>query len=56
VGDLLRWARFHLGGDGVLPAETLHGMRPHTRQHTRRRVRHLLVGVDLAGRLFTRAD
>lgn len=31
VGDLLRWARFHLGtGDGVLPAETLHRMREQT--------------------------
>ncbi|MFD7656099.1 serine hydrolase domain-containing protein [Actinosynnema sp. NPDC059797] len=31
VSDLLRWARFHLGtGDGVLPAEALHGMREKT--------------------------
>ncbi|MFF4800366.1 serine hydrolase domain-containing protein [Streptomyces sp. NPDC001351] len=31
VSDLLRWARFHLGGgDGVLPAEVLHGMREQT--------------------------
>ncbi|MGW4894369.1 serine hydrolase domain-containing protein [Kitasatospora sp. NPDC004240] len=31
ASDLLRWARFHLGGgDGVLPAEALHGMRRRT--------------------------
>ncbi|MEV0387205.1 serine hydrolase domain-containing protein [Nonomuraea sp. NPDC050643] len=31
VGDLLRWARFHLGaGEGVLPAETLHRMKEPT--------------------------
>ncbi|MEV0150212.1 MULTISPECIES: serine hydrolase domain-containing protein [unclassified Nonomuraea] len=31
VSDLLRWARFHLGGgDGVLPAEVLHRMREQT--------------------------
>ncbi|MBW5485305.1 serine hydrolase [Streptomyces bambusae] len=31
VGDLLRWAAFHLGeGDGVLPADALHGMREQT--------------------------
>jgi CubicO group peptidase (beta-lactamase class C family) len=31
LGDLLRWARFHLGnGDGLLPAEVLHGMRDRT--------------------------
>ncbi|MEU4295137.1 serine hydrolase domain-containing protein [Kribbella sp. NPDC026596] len=31
VGDLLRWARFHLGtGDGLLPTEALHGMRDET--------------------------
>ncbi|GAA3119246.1 CubicO group peptidase (beta-lactamase class C family) [Kribbella aluminosa] len=31
VGDLLRWARFHLGtGDGLLPADVLHGMRDRT--------------------------
>ncbi|WP_330458654.1 beta-lactamase family protein [Streptomyces sp. NBC_00820] len=31
VDDLLRWARFHLeGGDGVLPAKALHGMREQT--------------------------
>lgn len=31
VGDLLRWAKFHLGdGDGLLPASLLHGMRDRT--------------------------
>jgi CubicO group peptidase (beta-lactamase class C family) len=31
VGDLLRWARFHLGtGEGVLPAEALRSMRTQT--------------------------
>jgi CubicO group peptidase (beta-lactamase class C family) len=31
TSDLLRWAKFHLGtGDGVLPAEALHGMRNQT--------------------------
>ncbi|MEU6895120.1 serine hydrolase domain-containing protein [Streptomyces sp. NPDC046557] len=31
VGDLLRWARFHLGtGDGVLPARALHRMQEPT--------------------------
>ncbi|MFF3906353.1 serine hydrolase domain-containing protein [Streptomyces sp. NPDC001848] len=31
VSDLLRWARFHLGGgDGVLPTEALHRMRRQT--------------------------
>lgn len=31
VGDVLRWARFHLGAaEGVLPTEALHGMREQT--------------------------
>ncbi|MEI8409059.1 MULTISPECIES: serine hydrolase domain-containing protein [unclassified Kribbella] len=31
TSDLLRWAKFHLGtGDGLMPAEVLHGMRDET--------------------------